>query len=101
MSSSAATSPREAAEEDYNAVFDCSVHLLGAVVVSKDLEGNLTVEQTDHMVAEGAAGLGASVLSAVCDARPGDEALGLIQGEVASQALTSEHRRDRRAATVS
>ena len=34
-------------------------HLEGAVVVSKDLEGNLSVEQTDHMVREGAAGLGA------------------------------------------
>jgi uncharacterized membrane protein len=29
------------------------------VVVSKDLEGNLSVEQTDHMVREGAEGLGA------------------------------------------
>jgi arylsulfatase len=28
-------------------------------VVSKDLQGNLSVEQTDHMVREGAAGLGA------------------------------------------
>jgi hypothetical protein len=32
---------------------------MGAVVVSKDLEGNLSVEQTDHMVKEGAEGLGA------------------------------------------
>ena len=50
---------KDAAEEDYNAVLGCGARLLGAVVVSKDLEGNLTVEQTDHMVAEGAAGLGA------------------------------------------
>ena len=28
-------------------------------MVSKDLEGNLSVEQTDHMVEKGAAGLGA------------------------------------------
>jgi uncharacterized membrane protein len=48
-----------AAEEDYNAVLDCGGHLQGAVVVSKDLEGNLSVEQTDHMVREGAEGLGA------------------------------------------
>jgi len=34
-------------------------YLHGAVVVSKDLEGNLSVEQTDHMVREGAEGLGA------------------------------------------
>ncbi len=50
---------KEAAEEDYNAVLDSGGHLQGAVVVSKDLEGNLSVEQTDHMVREGAAGLGA------------------------------------------
>ena len=50
---------RAAAEEDYNAVLDCGAHLQGAVVVSKDLEGNLSVEQTDHMVKEGAEGLGA------------------------------------------
>src|SRR6478672_8154073 len=34
-------------------------YLHGAVVVSKDLKGTLSVEQTDHMVREGAAGLGA------------------------------------------
>ncbi len=50
---------KDAAEEDYNAVLDCGAYLQGAVVVSKDLEGNLSVEQTDHMVREGAEGLGA------------------------------------------
>ena len=50
---------RDAAEEDYNAVLDCGAHLQGAVVVSKDMEGNLSVEETDHMVSEGAKGLGA------------------------------------------
>ncbi|HJQ47593.1 MAG TPA: DUF1269 domain-containing protein, partial [Amycolatopsis sp.] len=40
-------------------VLACGGYLHGAVVVSKDLEGNLSVEQTDHMVREGAAGLGA------------------------------------------
>jgi uncharacterized membrane protein len=49
---------KEAAEEDYEGVLACGAHLLGAVV-SKDLEGNLSVEQTDHMVREGAEGLGA------------------------------------------
>jgi len=47
----------DAAHEDYQAVLNCGARLLGAVVVSKDLEGNLSVEQTDHMVEEGAAGL--------------------------------------------
>ena len=46
-----------AAQEDYEAVLGCGAHLLGAVVVTKDLEGNLAVEQTDHMVTEGAEGL--------------------------------------------
>ena len=50
---------KDAAEEDYNAVLNCGGDLQGAVIVSKDLEGNLTVEQTDHMVREGAEGLGA------------------------------------------
>ena len=50
---------KDAAEEDYNAVLDCGAHLQGAVVVSKDLEGNLSVEQTDQMVRKGAEGLGA------------------------------------------
>ena len=50
---------KDAAEEDYNAVLECGGHLQGAVIVSKDLEGNLSVEQTDHMVSEGAEGLGA------------------------------------------
>ena len=45
--------------QDYEAVLACGGYLHGAVVVSKDLKGNLSVEQTDHMVREGAAGLGA------------------------------------------
>ena len=50
---------KDAANDDYEAVLDSGGYLHGAVVVSKDLEGNLSVEQTDHMVREGAAGLGA------------------------------------------
>ena len=48
-----------AAHEDYAAVLASGGYLHGAVVVSKDLKGTLSVEQTDHMVREGAAGLGA------------------------------------------
>ena len=47
----------DAAQEDYEAVLNCGARLLGAVVVSKDLEGELSVEQTDHMVGESTAGL--------------------------------------------
>ena len=50
---------KEAATEDYESVLGCGGYLHGAVVVTKDLEGNLEVQQTDHMVREGAAGLGA------------------------------------------
>ena len=39
-------------------VLDCGGHLQGAVIVIKDLEGNLSVEQTDHMVRESAESLG-------------------------------------------
>ncbi len=48
----------EAAHEDYESVLGCGAHLLGAVVVSKDLEGDVSLEQSDHVVAEGAAGVG-------------------------------------------
>ena len=50
---------KDAAHEDYEAVLASGGYLHGAVVVSKDLQGELSVEQTDHMVREGAAGLGA------------------------------------------
>src|SRR5689334_13218480 len=50
---------KNAAHDDYEAVLASGGYLHGAVVVSKDLEGNLAVEESDHMVREGAAGLGA------------------------------------------
>jgi arylsulfatase len=49
----------DAAQEDYEAALNCGERLWGAVVVSKDLEGNVSVEQSDHMVEEGTAGLAA------------------------------------------
>jgi uncharacterized membrane protein len=49
----------QAADEDYEAVLDCGAEVMGAVVVSKSLEGELSVEQNDHMVKEGAEGLAA------------------------------------------
>ncbi|HEX6921314.1 MAG TPA: DUF1269 domain-containing protein [Actinomycetes bacterium] len=50
---------KDAAMEDYESVLGCGGYLHGAVVVTKDLKGELEVQQTDHMVREGAAGLGA------------------------------------------
>ena len=47
----------EAAHEDYEAVLGCGERLWGAVVVSKGLDGSVSLEQTDHTVEEGAAGL--------------------------------------------
>src|SRR5690242_7779076 len=50
---------KDAAQDDYEAVLACGGYLDAPVVVSKDLAGDLSVEQTDRMVREGAAGLGA------------------------------------------
>ena len=49
---------KEAAEEDYNAVLDCGGGLQGMALVARDLEGELSVVETDHMVREGAGALG-------------------------------------------
>ena len=43
---------------DYAAVVHAGVKIEGAVCVSRDLEGNTTVEQTDHLAKKGALGLG-------------------------------------------
>jgi uncharacterized membrane protein len=50
---------KDAAGEDYEAVLNCGAELQGMALVAKDLEGRLSVVETDHMVREGAAGLGA------------------------------------------
>lgn len=46
------------AEEDYAAALDCGAHLQGMALVAKDMEGNLSIEETDHMVREGTEALG-------------------------------------------
>ncbi len=45
---------KDAAEDDSKAVLASDAYLHGAVVISKDLIGNLPVEQTDHMADLGA-----------------------------------------------
>jgi uncharacterized membrane protein len=45
---------RDAADEDLESVRHSGGYLHGATVVGKDLKGNLSAEQTDHMVSEGA-----------------------------------------------
>ena len=44
---------KDAAIEDYESVLGCGGYLHGAVVVTKDLEGHLEVQQTDHMAVPG------------------------------------------------
>ena len=83
---------KDAAEEDYNAVLECGAHLQGAVVVSKDMEGNLSVEETDHMVKEGAEGLGAVGLAVGLFAPPllAATAIGAAMGAGAGALLHHE-----------
>ena len=45
---------RDAAHDDFESVRHSGGYVHGATVVSKDLEGNLSAEQTDHLVREGA-----------------------------------------------
>jgi uncharacterized membrane protein len=61
---------KDAAEEDYKAVLDSGAHLEGMALVAKDLQGELSVEETDHLVREGAAGLGAVGLAVGLAAPP-------------------------------
>jgi arylsulfatase len=51
---------RDAAQEDFEAVQACGAPLHGVVVVSKDLDGTMHVEQHDHIVKEGATAVGAA-----------------------------------------
>ncbi len=80
---------KDAAHDDYEAALASGGYLHGAVVVSKDLEGNLSVEQTDHMVREGAAGLGAVGFAVGLFAPPllAATAVGAAIGAVGGKAL--------------
>lgn len=49
---------REAAHDDYRAALASGAYLHGAIVVSKDLAGKVSATQADHLVREGAQGLG-------------------------------------------
>ncbi len=91
---------KDAAEEDYNAVRECGGHLQGAVVVSKDLEGELSVEETDHMVREGAAGLGAVGFAVGLFAPPllAATAVGAALGAGAGESASPQGRRQDRGA---
>ena len=79
----------EAAHEDYESVLGSGERLWGAVVVSKDLEGNVSIEQTDHTVEEGAAGLAGVGLVVGLFAPPllAATAIGAAVGAVGGKAL--------------
>ena len=51
---------KDAAEEDFEAVQASGAPLHGVIVVSKDLDGTMHVEQHDHIVKEGAEVVGAA-----------------------------------------
>jgi uncharacterized membrane protein len=53
---------KEPALLDYDAVLNSGAKIEGAVCVSRDLEGNTTVEETDHMAKGGAKVLGGAGL---------------------------------------
>lgn len=80
---------KDAAMDDYEAALASGGYLHGAVVVSKGLDGNLSVEQTDHMVREGAAGLGAVGFAVGLFAPPllAATAVGAAIGAVGGKAL--------------
>ncbi len=48
----------DAAHDDYQAALACGAYLHGAILVSRDLSGKVSVQQSDHLVREGAQGLG-------------------------------------------
>ena len=80
---------KDAAMDDYEAALASGGYLHGAVVVSKDLNGEMAVEQTDHMVREGAAGLGAIGFAVGLFAPPllAATAVGAAMGAVTGRAL--------------
>jgi uncharacterized membrane protein len=79
----------DAAHEDYDAVLGCGARLWDAVVVSKDLEGELSVDQHDHAVEEGAVGFGAVGLAVGLAAPPllAATAIGAAIGAVAGKVV--------------
>ena len=85
---------KDAAQDDYEAVLASGGYLHGAVVVSKDLKGDLSVEQTDHMVREGAAGLGAVGFAVGLFAPPllAATAVGAVIGAGAGQTAAPQDR---------
>lgn len=80
----------DAAEDDYQAALGCGAYLHGAVLITKDLTGKVSVQQSDHMVREGAQGLGTLGLLAgvpVLPLAPLFTAVGAVMGGVFGEAM--------------
>ena len=86
----------DAAHDDYESALASGGYLYGAVVVGKDLDGTLSVEQSDHMVREGAAGLAAAGFAVGLFAPPllaataVGAAMGAVAGKVVHQRFESK-----------
>jgi uncharacterized membrane protein len=97
---------KDAAQDDYQAVQACGSYLHGAVLVSRDLKGELSVHQTDHMVREGAEGFGAVGLVLGLVIPPlvlATTAIGAVAGAVAGELLhrqTASKIRDQAGVTI-
>src|SRR5262245_12700048 len=83
---------KDAAEDDYQAVLESGGELQGMAVVAKDLEGKLSVVETDHMVSKGAKGAGLAGLALGLAAPPllAATAVGAALGAGAGKALHHE-----------
>jgi uncharacterized membrane protein len=92
---------REPALLDYQAVLDSGAKYEGVVCVTRDLEGNTSIEETDHMKRGGAKALGAAgfvvglfapplllatALGAAVGAGLGHLAHGAVKGQLEAQA---------------
>jgi uncharacterized membrane protein len=79
-----------AASDDYRAALDSGAYLHGAIVINKDLTGNVSVEQSDHIAREGAQALGTLGFLAgllIFPLAPLTAGLGAIAGGVLGEAL--------------
>jgi arylsulfatase len=83
---------KEGAILDYDALVDSEAKIDGAVCITRDLQGNTTVEQTDHMAKGGAKVLGGVGLVVGLAAPPllAATAIGAAAGAVVGKAGSSK-----------
>ena len=83
---------KDGAVLDYEALVDSGIEIDGAVCITRDLEGNTTVEQTDHLAKGGAKVLGGVGLVVGLAAPPllAATAIGAAAGAVIGKAASSK-----------